>query len=382
MARFLTTKGIAFFFEDLFKSSEEYVYVVSPYLKLDPLLEERIIESAQSGLKITLIYGKDEGQIGIIKDEIRNNIEILYYENLHAKLYVNEKHALITSMNLHAYSQSNNREIGVLLSRGDQNDMPAFKDCIKEFESIKKAAKPVNNKPIVDRINDKSVQKNPNSKNSTNTSVFESLKGIIADVLDVVGSEITPQSMLRKDLGADDIYLVELVALIEKFYKIEIPFDVIERTKTVNQLVDIVDRIISQKKTSDDPVAYFEKTHEKIETEWVKYLIRHYSGIISFSKYNDVIGKNFPTNNIDFSLEYGFITLTFNFSDSLLNKMQGQWFNEVRKKMANYRVFWNKPNRISVYDGKYVRYKSSSEHIQYYSDGLLLIIGILKNLSI
>ncbi len=138
MAKLLTTKGIAYFLDELFKSSREYVYIVSPYFKIDQQLGERIFEAADNGLKVILIYGKDRQQINQIYYNSRNKIEILFYEDLHAKFYMNEKHVLITSMNMHSYSQANNREVGVLFSRKDKNDLQVIEDCFKEFESIRK----------------------------------------------------------------------------------------------------------------------------------------------------------------------------------------------------------------------------------------------------
>ena len=117
MAKLLTTKGITFFLDELFKSSKEYVYIITPYFKIDTQLEERILEAIDNGLKVIFIFGKeaDNRLIKLILF-LRGKIEILFYENLHAKFYMNEKHVLITSMNMHSYSQANNREIGALFS--------------------------------------------------------------------------------------------------------------------------------------------------------------------------------------------------------------------------------------------------------------------------
>ena len=137
MAKLLTTKGITYFIEEIFKLSKEYVYIVSPYLKIDKQFEERLFEAVDKGLKVTLIYGKDKRQIDLINKSLKNRIEILFYESLHAKFYMNENHVLITSMNLHSYSQANNREIGVQFSKSDNSDLQVIEDCYREFESIK-----------------------------------------------------------------------------------------------------------------------------------------------------------------------------------------------------------------------------------------------------
>lgn len=144
MAKLLTTKGISFFLDELFKTSKEFVYIVSPYLKINKQLEERINEALDNGLKIIFIYGKDKNQINQIK--FLERIELYFYENLHAKFYINEDSLLITSMNLHSYSEANNREIGVAFSKesNDKGDLLIIRDSLKEFESIKKQSEKVN----------------------------------------------------------------------------------------------------------------------------------------------------------------------------------------------------------------------------------------------
>ena len=71
MAKLLTTKGITYFLDEIFKTSKEYIHIVSPYIKIDNQLQERIFEAADNGLKITLIYGKDREQIYQINENSR-----------------------------------------------------------------------------------------------------------------------------------------------------------------------------------------------------------------------------------------------------------------------------------------------------------------------
>jgi len=42
---------------------------------------------------------------------------------LHAKCYINESQAIVTSMNLYAYSQENNEEMGILVFKEDDPDL-------------------------------------------------------------------------------------------------------------------------------------------------------------------------------------------------------------------------------------------------------------------
>jgi hypothetical protein len=55
--------------------------------------------------------------------------------NLHAKCYLNEERAIICSMNLYDYSQQTNIEMGILITRKD--DEQAYESLIDEINNIK-----------------------------------------------------------------------------------------------------------------------------------------------------------------------------------------------------------------------------------------------------
>ncbi len=44
-------------------------------------------------------------------------------QDLHAKCYLNENEALLTSMNLYEFSQSNNDEMGLIVSKREEPDL-------------------------------------------------------------------------------------------------------------------------------------------------------------------------------------------------------------------------------------------------------------------
>ena len=68
------------------------------------------------------------------------NCNVFFKKNLHAKCYANENSAIVTSLNLYNYSEMNNREFGVLLSK--VNDSIAYRKCIKEIQSIVESSEP------------------------------------------------------------------------------------------------------------------------------------------------------------------------------------------------------------------------------------------------
>lgn len=61
--------------------------------------------------------------------------------------------------------------------------------------------------------------------------VFEKLKEILAEQLDVDADSITKDSMLIEDLGADSLDAIDIVMSVEDEFKIEVPDEIIEKSK-------------------------------------------------------------------------------------------------------------------------------------------------------
>jgi RNA polymerase-binding transcription factor DksA len=139
MAEFLTTRGISHTIENIIREAKKEIVIVSPYLKVSGNLVERLREAASKGVRIIFIYGKCDIDPNVIKE--LNSIQKLekwFYQDLHAKCYLNEERAIITSMNLHAYSEINNREMGILIDRVSDNKL--YADARVEVVSIKMAS--------------------------------------------------------------------------------------------------------------------------------------------------------------------------------------------------------------------------------------------------
>lgn len=71
--------------------------------------------------------------------------------------------------------------------------------------------------------------------------VFDKIKEIIMDQLQVEESEITMDTNLMKDLSADSLDAVEIIMAIEDEYGIEIPDEEAETIQTVADLVRFVE---------------------------------------------------------------------------------------------------------------------------------------------
>lgn len=70
---------------------------------------------------------------------------------------------------------------------------------------------------------------------------FDKVKKIICDQLDVEEDQVTMDSAIMDDLGADSLDIVDLVMSLEEEFDMEFPDEDIERFKTVADVVKYID---------------------------------------------------------------------------------------------------------------------------------------------
>ncbi len=73
--------------------------------------------------------------------------------------------------------------------------------------------------------------------------MFERIRTIIAEELDVDKTTIEPQSKLADDLGADSLDAVELIMAIEEEFDVEIDDNDAMKIKTVQDIIDYLEKI-------------------------------------------------------------------------------------------------------------------------------------------
>lgn len=71
--------------------------------------------------------------------------------------------------------------------------------------------------------------------------IFEEVKDILAENLDLDPNTIEMTSDLATDLGADSLDAIDIVMSLEDQYGIEVPDSVIENMKTVEDIVNFIE---------------------------------------------------------------------------------------------------------------------------------------------
>lgn len=137
MAKFLNTRKAAAEIHDLIENAGQKLILISPYLKLSKDFRELLTHRNNQEKTTTIVFGKQE----LNPDEMKflqglRLVILKYYEDLHAKCYVNDDKMIITSMNLYEFSMANNKEMGVLINKNDPTDLQLFEDALKEVSTI------------------------------------------------------------------------------------------------------------------------------------------------------------------------------------------------------------------------------------------------------
>jgi phosphatidylserine/phosphatidylglycerophosphate/cardiolipin synthase-like enzyme len=126
MAVFLTTRGTTAELEKIINGAENFLVLISPFIKMPSSLLQNLKAADKRGVNISVVYGKSQLEPDTVRQltELRN-AKLYFFDNLHAKCYFNEKSMVITSLNLYDFSEVNNREMGVLVTRQEADGVYA-----------------------------------------------------------------------------------------------------------------------------------------------------------------------------------------------------------------------------------------------------------------
>ena len=78
-----------------------------------------------------------------------------------------------------------------------------------------------------------------------NQDIFDKVKKIVVEQLDVEPDAVKPDASFANDLGADSLDTVELVMALEEAFDIEIPDEVAEQIDTVGKAVDHISKAVA-----------------------------------------------------------------------------------------------------------------------------------------
>jgi hypothetical protein len=137
MVKVLRTRGISHYLHQIITNANNKLILVSPFLQVSGEIKAHIKKQTQKNIDVKLISRKKSFDIyeeWFDNLNSSNSFSAIICNDLHAKCYLNESEALITSMNLYDYSIRNNEEIGVYVSKADDNKV--YEDILKMIDEI------------------------------------------------------------------------------------------------------------------------------------------------------------------------------------------------------------------------------------------------------
>ncbi|MBR9704227.1 hypothetical protein GOV12_02355 [Candidatus Pacearchaeota archaeon] len=179
MAKFLNSSGISYHLERLIKNADMNLFLVSPFLKFNSRIKQLLEERNRLKRDIRIIYGK----VDLQREESNwlksmDSIKVLFCKNLHSKCYINEKEAIITSMNLYEFSQQNNNEMGIYVTKED--DLELYKEIYEEVNGLILISEQV--AISIEKVDDKPKKKASTTANGGNGHCIRCDAKIKADI--------------------------------------------------------------------------------------------------------------------------------------------------------------------------------------------------------
>ncbi len=71
--------------------------------------------------------------------------------------------------------------------------------------------------------------------------VFDKIKAILVDQLDVDENKVTMEASITDDLGADSLDIADIVMSIEEEFNVEVPDDQLQNIKVVGDIVKYIE---------------------------------------------------------------------------------------------------------------------------------------------
>jgi phosphatidylserine/phosphatidylglycerophosphate/cardiolipin synthase-like enzyme len=160
MAKFLNTTGVSYHLEELIKNTKDRLILISPYLQFHKRIKDHLENLNIQKRDIRIIYRENKLQVEEINWlESQIGIRTSLCNSLHAKCYLNENEAIVSSMNLYSFSQQNNDEMGIHVTK--QNDSELYNDIYTEVQRLLTISEEI--RVSVKKIDKETVTKSENT---------------------------------------------------------------------------------------------------------------------------------------------------------------------------------------------------------------------------
>ncbi|UCD15325.1 MAG: acyl carrier protein [Candidatus Omnitrophota bacterium] len=79
-----------------------------------------------------------------------------------------------------------------------------------------------------------------------NDSIKQEVRKLIADIIEIPENELKEDAKFADDLGVDSMMALEMLAVIEKKYRVVIPEEEIPNIRTLNNVYSLLEKALSK----------------------------------------------------------------------------------------------------------------------------------------
>lgn len=159
MSHFLNREKFNFWIPKLITKADEEVILIVPYIKTSETVFNALKKADKDNKRVVIIYR--ENKLNDSEKEkllTLENLDLLHHPNIHCKCYFNGDLLIIGSMNLYEYSEKNNREMGVIFScLEDENIEKKYNVDYFEYDDLLSIEEPL--KEIREIVNGATLEK-------------------------------------------------------------------------------------------------------------------------------------------------------------------------------------------------------------------------------
>jgi len=135
MAKFLNTSAANYYLEEIIRLANDRLILLSPTLKLNDRVKELLEDKNQRKIEVQIVFERNE----LLPEEVNwlrglSFVRTSFCRNLHARCYLNEQFCIVSSLSLHELSLVKTNEIGVLISKSEDEEL--FQSLTDEAERI------------------------------------------------------------------------------------------------------------------------------------------------------------------------------------------------------------------------------------------------------
>lgn len=145
MIKSLDTHAIFAELNSIIEKANKFLFLVSPFIKMDGEQLASLKAAVDKGFPVTIIYRLNDSKTlnELKKVSSFPNIKIIGCPDLHAKIYANEKKAILSSRNLTTRQEGCSIEVGVVFTKSEIT----YRNLI---ETVKKLMNVPNTETLVD----------------------------------------------------------------------------------------------------------------------------------------------------------------------------------------------------------------------------------------